>query len=97
MTNGFIYMFRDRATGGVYIETHEDMEDVLDMEMQRIIYCQAVSDLDVVEQKIKQWNDELQVNIEEGNINDQVAEMVSSIQWIANDHPLCSFRPPTRE
>lgn len=97
MTNGFLYMFRDRVTGGVYIEIQEDMEDVLDMDVQRIIYCQAVSELDVVEQKIKQWKDELQVNVEEGNINDHVAEMISSLQWIANEHPLYSFRPPTHE
>lgn len=97
MTNGFIYMFRDRVTGGVYIETHEDMEDVLDMDIQRIIYCQAISDLDMVEQKLKQWKDELEMNVEEGNINDQVAVMVSSLQWIANEHPLSSFRSPIQE
>lgn len=95
MTNGFIYMFRHRETDGVYIETPEDMEDVLDVEGHRLIYCQAVSDVDVVREKIKQWKEEL--DVEEGNINDQVAEMVSSLQWIANEHALQCFRPPNEE
>ena len=89
--NGFLYMFRHRDTGGVYVETAEDMEDVLDVDVQRIIYCQAVSDVEMVQEKIRQWKEEL--DVEEGNINDRIADMVSSLQWIANEHTLQSFRP----
>ena len=52
-----------------------------------------ISDVDVVQEKIDRWleeNDDLTYRQED--INDIIAEMVSSIQWIANEHPLKSFR-----
>jgi hypothetical protein len=94
MTNGFILVTRDREIGGIYVETTEDWQEYMEDEQRRMIYCQAVSDVGVVQQKIDQWvaeNAEDMVHRQE-DINDTIAEMVSSIQWIANEHPLHSFR-----
>jgi K+/H+ antiporter YhaU regulatory subunit KhtT len=93
MTNGFIVVSRDREMGGIYVETTEDWQEYMEDGERRMIYCQAVSDLEEAQQKIDQWldeNDDLAYRQE--NMNDLVAEMVSSMQWIANEHPLRSFR-----
>ena len=93
MSNGFIMLTRDREVGGIYVETTDDWQEYMNDEERRLIYCQAISDVDVVQEKIDRWleeNDDLTYRQED--INDIIAEMVSSIQWIANEHPLKSFR-----
>lgn len=90
MTSGYIMVSRDREMGGIYVETTEDWQEHVE---RRMIYCQAVSDVGEVQQKIDQWlveNDDLTYRQED--MNDIIAEMVSSMQWIANEHPLQSFR-----
>lgn len=93
MTNGFIMLTRDRELGGIYAETTEDWQEYMNNEERRMIYCQAISDIDVVQEKMDRWleeNDDLTYRQED--INDTIAEIVLSIQWIANEHPLTSFR-----
>lgn len=96
MTNGFIMLTRDRGLGGIYVETTDDWQEYIedDHDQRRMIYCQAVSDVEVVQQKIDQWLTENAEDVahRQEDINDTIAEMVSSIQWIANEHPLRSFR-----
>lgn len=78
---------------GIYVETTDDWEEYMSVGRRRLIYCQAVSDVEIVQEKIDQWleeNDDLKNR--EGDINETVAEMISSIQWIANEHPLKGFR-----
>jgi K+/H+ antiporter YhaU regulatory subunit KhtT len=92
MSNGFIMLTRNRELGGIYVETTENCEEYMNDDERRMIYCQAVSDVDVVQEKIDRWleeNDDLMYRQED--INEIIAEMISSIQWIANEHPLKSF------
>jgi hypothetical protein len=90
MTNGYIIVARSRDTKGIYIETNEDLDDYADM---RIIYCQAVCGIEAVQEKIDRWVDENDdVRDRTDDVNDSIAEMVSSMQWIANEHPIQSFR-----
>lgn len=84
---------RDREIGGIYVETTDDWQEYMEDEKRRLIYCQAVSDVEVVQQKIDQWlQDNEDLTYRQDDLNDVIAEMVSSIQWIANEHPLKSFR-----
>ena len=94
MTNGFVILTRDREMGGIYVETTNDWQEYMEDGQRRMIYCQAVSDVEVVQQKIDQWVAENADDMahQQEDINDTIAEMVSSIQWIANEHPLHSFR-----
>lgn len=101
MTNGYIMVTRDRETSGIHIETTYYWRRYMD-EGRRMIYCQAVSDVDTVQEKIDRWLEENQeepdVRFEEGyDINDKIAEMVSAVQWIGNEHPLRCFRIHTEE
>lgn len=90
MTNGYIIVARSRDTKGIYIETNEDLDDYADM---RMIYCQAVGEIEAVQEKIDRWVDENEdVRDRNDDVNDSIAEMVSSMQWIANEHPIQSFR-----
>ena len=94
-TNGYIYMFRDRTTRGVYVEAVDDMEITED---QRLIYCQAVSDIDIVDEKLDQWVEDMGEERDQyDHVKDQIAWMISSLQWIANEHPVQSFHAPKRE
>jgi len=93
MTNGFIMVFRDREIGGIHVETTEDWQEYMEEGDRRLIYCQAVSEVETVQKKIDRWleeNDEWKHS--EEDINAIVAEVVSSLQWIANEHPLECFR-----
>jgi hypothetical protein len=93
MTSGFVIVSRDRETGGIYVETTEDWQEYMEEGDCRMIYCQAVSDLKRVQEKIDRWLEENDGwKHREGDVNDTVAEIVSSIQWIANEHPLQCFR-----
>lgn len=91
MVNGFLMVVRDYEEGGIYVEAVEDGGEYEDW---RMIYCQAVSDVGVVREKLDRWREEHVVPEEEEDINDVVAELVSSLQWIANEHPLRCFRRP---
>lgn len=91
MVNGFVIIVRNKEDHTITVETTDDFEDYLD-ERKRLIYCQAVSDIDIVEEKVAQWLEDNHYS-DVNNVNDAIAEMVSSIQWIANDHPLSSFKP----
>ena len=94
MSNGYVIVARSREDSGVRVEAiEEDVEEYLVERDMRIIYCQAVSDVEVVKDKIDRWleqNDDFGHRLEE-DINDLIAEMVSSLQWVANEHPLKSF------
>lgn len=93
MVNGFLMMVRDYEEGGIYVEAVEDWEEY---EGWRMIYCQAVSDVGVVREKIDRWREENSGGHQEkGDMNEVVADMVSSLQWIANEHPLRCFRHPS--
>ena len=96
MTSGFLMLTRDRETRGIYVETVDDWQERMSDEQRRMIYCQAVSDVETVQQKVDQWVAENGEGVaqRQGDINDTIAEIVSSIQWIANEHPLHSFRRP---
>jgi len=90
MNNGYIMITRDTDTRGIYVETTDDWVEYIDE--RRMIYCQAISDTDLVQEKIDRWleeNDDLKDR--DTDVNDTIAEIVSSIQWIANEHPLRSF------
>ena len=92
MTNGFIIVTRNREMGGIFIETTDDWEEIMDGN-RRMIYCQAVSDTEIVQQKIEEWlGENVDLKDRPQDINDTVAEMVSSMQWIANEHALRCFR-----
>lgn len=98
MTNGYIILTRDREDSGIYLETVEDWIDYMEEKNRRVLYCQAVSNMEQVQVKIDSWLDEYnELEHENENINDQIAEIISSIQWIANEHPLQSFRNHVKE
>lgn len=93
MTSGYILITRDRDTSGIYVETADDWMDVLEEYDRRVLYCQAVSDKDVVQEKLDRWLEENEISLQEDipDMNSQIAELISSIQWIANEHPLQCF------
>lgn len=99
MTNGYIMLTRDRDDNGIYVETTYDWLDHMEEKNRRLLYCQAVSDVEQVQEKIDIWLEENQEELHQNyeNINDQIAELVSSIQWIANEHPLQSFHHYVKE
>ena len=91
MASGWVVMSRDRHTKGIYVETTYDWEDLVDG--RRLIYCQAVSDLDKVQEKLETLLEDDDYHSDDiSDINDKISELVSSVQWIANEHPLRSFR-----
>lgn len=93
MANGFLMVVRDYEEGGVYVEVVEDWEEYKGW---RMIYCQAVSDVGEVMEKIDRWKEEQHgIHQEENDLNEIIAELVSSLQWIANEHPLRCFRRPS--
>lgn len=92
MTNGYLMLTRDKENSGIYLETTEDWMDIVEENNRRVLYCQAVADVEQVQQKLDQWLQEMP-EMEQEDINDQIAEIISSIQWIANEHPLQCFRP----
>jgi len=84
---------RDKETGGVYVETTDDWMEYMEEKPRRLIYCQAVSCIEVVGEKINQWLDDNEdMKHRQEDVNDTIAELVSSIQWIANEHSLRSFK-----
>jgi hypothetical protein len=91
--NGYVMLTRDTETGGIYVETADDWEDYMDERPRRMIYCQAVSNMEIVEEKIDRWlNENEDMKYRQEDVNDTIAELISSIQWIANEHPLKSFQ-----
>lgn len=94
MSNGFIVVARERGEGGIYIEAVEDdIEEYLEERDMRIIYCQGISDVARVKDKINTWledNDDFK-DRHDTDINELIAEMIASLQWIANEHPLQTF------
>lgn len=91
MNNGFLLITRNVHTGGIYLETTDDWSDLIDD--RRLIYCQAVSNLDLVQSEVHTWLQENSSTLPDDTpVNDIVSWLVSSAQWIANDHPLQSFR-----
>lgn len=96
MTNGFILLTRDRDNHGIYVETTEDWMDYMDENNRRMIYCQAVANVEIVQDKVDTWLEEYEPMLNT-SINDQIAELISSLQWIANEHPLESFRNPIKD
>lgn len=92
-SNGYIMVTRDKEIRGIYVETTDDWEEYMEETPRRMIYCQAVSDVEIVQEKIDQWlKDNEDLKFRQEDVNDTIAEMISSIQWIANEHPLKSFR-----
>lgn len=97
MSNGFVLVARDCEEGGVHVETTDDWEEYMSGREWRLIYCQAVSDLVVVREKVAQWleEEEAKGGDEDADVNNVIAEAVSSLQWIANEHPLTCFHRPS--
>lgn len=92
-SNGYIMVTRDKEIRGIYVETTDDWEEYMEETPRRMIYCQAVSDVEIVQEKIDQWlKDNEDLKFRQEDVNDTIAEMISSIQWIANEHPLKIFR-----
>ena len=89
--NGWIIITRNRETKGVYVEVTEDWREILGEDC-RLIFCQAVSDVETVGQKVDQLLQEGSYHNDTGDVNDTIAELISSVQWIANEHSLRSFR-----
>lgn len=90
MTNGYVVVARSRETKGIYVEATDDWTDYADM---RLIYCQAVGSVEEVNEKIERWLEENEgLQHRQDDVNDVIAEMVASVQWIANEHPVRSFR-----
>lgn len=96
MPNGYVMIVRDKETGMIYVETTNDWLAYMEETPKRMIYCQAVSDVDTVQGKIDTWMDE-EEDEEEEDANDQIASMVSAVQWIANEHPVRSFHYRTNQ
>lgn len=90
MASGWILITRDPRTKGIYVDTTDDWLELV--EGRRLIYCQAVSDVDKVQEKLDRFRQDDSHDDVEANMNDRIAELVSSVQWIANDFPLRSFR-----
>lgn len=92
MPNGYVMIVRDKETGEIHVETTDHWLSYMEETPKRMIYCQAVSNVDNVQEKIDEWIEDEEEKEEEDNANDYIANMVSSIQWIANEHPIQSFR-----
>jgi hypothetical protein len=88
MVNGYVMVVRDRETGGIYVETTDDWEGYMAEGDKRLIYCQAVADVGLVQETIDQWSDD---DLGQ-DANDRIAHLVSAAQWVANEHPLRGFR-----
>ena len=88
--SGFLVVARDRGTGGIVATVLDDWEE--ELKGTRLIYAQAVADVDVVRDELGEWLQH--ADPEEGGttMNDRVAWLVESAQWIANQHPLQCFR-----
>lgn len=89
--DGYIVVSRDHEDCGVYVEATDDLFRFVGGDERRMIYCQAVSDVETVQEELGRWLETHQIN-QNDDINDIIAEIVSSVQWIANDHPLRCFR-----
>lgn len=89
--SGYLVVVRDRGTGGVSVVVFDELGGEA-LAGLRLIYCQAVADADVVRGRVVEWLED--ADPEEGGLtmNDRVAWLVASAQWIANDHPLQCFR-----
>lgn len=90
MPNGFLIVVRNLSDSGIIVEAVEDWEDFMDEQPRRLIYCQAISNLEAVVIEVKKWKEDF--SAQTTDVNDIIAEIVSSIQWIGNDYPLRSFR-----
>lgn len=93
MTNGYIIIVRNRQNSHIIVNTIETIEDYLEETDYRIIYCQAVSDLEIVTEKVSNWLEET-TEFVDNDINECIASTIMSLQWIANDHTLKSFTLP---
>lgn len=98
MAQGYVVISRDSSDSGVYIETTDDLEEYMEEHPdRRLLYCQAVSDVETVEDEVTQClEDNEDIDKTHPDINNQIASIISSIQWIANDHPLRGFRSTVR-
>jgi len=93
MDNGFIIMVRNIESGSIIVDTTYDWEEYIFEKPRRLIYCQAVSEMSIVDQKIQTLVNEYITDDDNLNINDKILEIINSVQWIANEHYLTSFKP----
>lgn len=88
--NGFIIVYHNRETKGICVDVVEDLEQYFE-EKYRLLYCQGVSEMDVVKEKVDNWlHDSVLID---DDINEKIASIIISLQWIANDYPVKSFLP----
>lgn len=93
--SGYIVLYRDRTTKGVYATTVRYLESVLDEEDCRILYCQGVGNYETVQHKVDKFMEEdLQ---EDTEMNERITSLINGLQWIANEHPLQCFRPVNQQ
>lgn len=93
MENGYIVVVRDREDGGIYVQLVDDWLEYMEEKPRRLIYCQAVCDMVQVQKKLDDMLEEYeQKDPTHSEANDQISELVEFVQWIANEHPLHSFR-----
>lgn len=91
---GFVIIVRDCDTSGIVVDVVEDWEDFMEETSRRLIYCQAVGNLEGARDAVDDFLNSY-VNNEDEDVCQQIAELVSSVQWIANDFPLQSFTKKT--
>ena len=89
MASGFVVIVRDIENKGIYVETTDDWQEYIEERPRRLLYCQCISDVDTVQEEI----DKMVFEPQSSDISEMVAELISAVQWIANDHPLTTFLP----
>lgn len=87
MTDGFVILYRNRATSEVMLDVVDDVEEVLQSCDCRLIYVQAVSNIDTIRKEISLVNEDPELY----DVNEKIADLVEQAQWISNANPLRSF------
>ena len=87
---GYVIIARNRDGGGIVADVVDDWEDFMEETSRRLIYCQGVGDMESARQALSDFIESYQ-NDHDDDVCQQIADLVVSVQWIANDFPIKSF------
>jgi hypothetical protein len=87
---GYMIIARNRESGGIVVEVVDDWEEFMEESSRRLIYCQGISDMESAKRALDDLMSSYEFD-ETGDICQQIADLVTAVQWIANDFPLTSF------
>lgn len=97
---GYVIIARNRDDGGIVADVVEDWEDFMEETPRRLIYCQGVGDMEGAKCALDDFIDSYEGEIcgdSADVICQQIADLVVSVQWIANDFPIKSFKKQVKK